>query len=105
MPDFPVSDANHHHLHAVAVLRSEEVAAACQELAAIGVSGLDVQIGTHAPAVASMRAEMRAELEDSLISPTAAIAYTKESLKGMAVLMPVMSLVTTAAAVSLMFAS
>lgn len=52
-----------------------------------------VAIGRREDEVISMQAEMQEEMDQSWVSPQAGFAYTKESAKGLAVLMPLLAVV------------
>ena len=89
---------------AVAVMRDHSTAkAAMARLIAEGSPAADVRIDAAADDIASVRAEMRSEMDNALISPQAAIAWPKEGLKGVAFLSLLASLVVTAVLVPVAF--
>lgn len=57
--------------------------AARQRLVDLGVGEHDIDVDQESDEVASLRAEMRQELTDAWIVPSAAFIATKESMKGM----------------------
>ena len=87
MPQFSTDPTRREGRHTVAVLRDLRAAAdAREQLLRMGVAPTAVEIDGEVGQVESLRAEMRAELEESIVSPQAAVAYTKESVKGITTL-------------------
>jgi hypothetical protein len=80
----PFRDDGEHTIQAVAVMRAAEDAdAARRRLEQSGVAAADMRVDDDADDVASLRAEMRSELENAVVSPQAAVAWPKEGFKGM----------------------
>jgi hypothetical protein len=78
------------HEELVGVFHDRDQAEAAAEGAqALGVADEDVHIQRQEDKVASLRGEMREELERSWFSPQGGILLTKRSLKGMAAVSPV----------------
>lgn len=104
MPDFPVERTQPERMHAIAVLRERRIADSVrQQLVQAGVPERDITVGAHESDVASLRAEMRDELENSMTSPQMGVAYPKEGLKGILALAPVAVLVCALLAVPVVF--
>ncbi|HVE47035.1 MAG TPA: hypothetical protein VNA57_09865 [Acidimicrobiales bacterium] len=57
-----------------------------------GASESDVRLGAREDEVVSLQAEMQEEMDQSWVSPQAGFAYSKESAKGLAMLMPLLAL-------------
>lgn len=62
----------------------EDAERAAELLLRAGVAPEDVQVGQESDRVASLRAEMHEELSEAFVVPNAAVAYTKESARGLA---------------------
>lgn len=88
----------------IGVYESEEVAKQAAEAAKkAGAPDGDVRIGARDDEVLSMQAEMQEETDQGWVSPQAGFAYTKESAKGLAILMPLLSLAGAVLALPLAF--
>lgn len=86
----------------VGVYESEEDAKKAVERARkAGAAEGDVRVGAREDEVVSLQAEMQEEMDQSWVSPQAGFAYTKESAKGLAMLMPLMALVGAVVALPL----
>jgi hypothetical protein len=69
--------------HLLGVFRSRATAeSAAKRTRAAGVDDEQIHVDRHEDTITSLRAEMRAELEDSWFSPQAAVMLTKEAAKG-----------------------
>lgn len=69
----------------------EEAEQAAEKAQQAGASEGDVRMGSDEDEVVSLQAEMQEEMDQSWVSPQAGFAYTKESAKGLATVMPVFS--------------
>lgn len=67
----------------------ESAAAAAERAKSAGADDSGIRVGNGADSRASLEAEMREEMEESWLSPQAALAATKESAKGMSVAIPI----------------
>lgn len=61
----------------------EEAEAAAQMLLRAGIAPDDVRVDAEPDRIASLRAEMHEELSEAFVVPNAAVAYTKESARGL----------------------
>lgn len=88
----------------VGVYESEEAAEkAAGRARQAGAAEDDVRVGAAQDEVVSLQAEMQEEMDQSWVSPQAGFAYTKESAKGLAMLMPIMAAVGAVVALPLGF--
>jgi hypothetical protein len=80
--------------HLLGVFRNRAAAESAADRArAAGADGGQVHVGRREDSIASLRAEMRAELEDSWLAPQAAVILTKETAKGAIVSILVLTVV------------
>jgi hypothetical protein len=90
--------------HLLGVFRSRAAAeSVADRVRAAGIDDEQIHVGRRQDSIASLRAEMRAEVEDSWISPQAAFVVTKETAKGSAVAILVLTLVGALAGAMLGF--
>lgn len=88
----------------VGVYESEaEAKKAAERARQAGAAEGDVRVGAAEDEVVSLQAEMQEEMDQSWVSPQAGFAYTKESAKGLAMLMPILALVGAVVALPLGF--
>jgi hypothetical protein len=81
----------------------QQARAAGRRLEEAGVSAGSIRIGAESDRVAALRAEMREELTQAWIVPTAGVAATKESAKGTLYLGTIVTVVALAILVPLAF--
>lgn len=90
----------------VGVYETEAAAQQAAEMARkAGASEGDVHLGGTEDEVVSLQAEMQEEMDQSWVSPQAGFAYTKESAKGLALLMPLLAVAGAVLAAPLAFIS
>jgi hypothetical protein len=82
---------------------AEQADAAVERLADIGVDRGHVRVGAETDEIAALRAEMREELTQAWIVPTAGFAATKESMKGSIYVGAIATVVALVVAVPLAF--
>jgi hypothetical protein len=80
-----------------------EAETAADRLTDIGVPSADIRIGAESDQIAALRAEMREELTQAWIVPSAGVAATKEAAKGTFYLGTIATLVALVIAVPLAF--
>ncbi len=83
--------------------RQSAEAAAQRARDAGGDDAAGIRVGDQADSRASLEAEMREEMEESWLSPQAALVATKESAKGMSLVIPIGAVVGVLAALPFAF--